>query len=204
MAITTYAQLTTAVGNWLNRSDLTSYLDDICTLGEKWINRNVRSRQMEQTFTLTVGASVAGAIAVPSDYVELKSAYIDGNPTMPLQRRSVEFIYQGYPLRSADGKPNFIARESSNFIFGPYPDSAYVVKGVYYKRLVALATTVNTMFTDNPDLYLFAALAEAEVFLKNDSRVAVWQDRRNIVANDINKEDRWDNSSGSALSVVAG
>ena len=204
MALTTYAELNTAIGNWVNLSDLTSYTDDLVTLGEKWIYRNLRTRQMERSITSTIGAATAGMIAVPSDYVALKTVYIDGTPVLPLKRRTLEYIYDQYPKRGSGEKPIFIAREAGNFIFGPFAADGYVVKGTYYRRLEALSASLNGIYTTHPDMYLFAALAETEPFLKNDERVKLWSDKRDAVANQIMKEDIEDNYSGSLLSVSPG
>jgi hypothetical protein len=203
MAISNYSELQTAVGNWLNRSDLTSYVPDLIMLGEARIYRKLRIRAMETALNSTIAS---GVIAVPATYVELKSARIDGTPVQPLTRTSVDNIYHKYPTRSADGMPNQIAREGSNFIFGPYPDSTYTVKGIYYARLTPLSVSNTTnWFTANaPDLLLWAALAEAEVFLKNDERTIVWEAKYQAAAKDVQDEDSKENNSGSPLYARAG
>jgi hypothetical protein len=52
MAITTFAELKTAIASWLDRSDLTSTIPDFITLFESVANRRLRVRQMEKTITL--------------------------------------------------------------------------------------------------------------------------------------------------------
>ena len=42
MAITTYAELKTAIANWLNREDLTSVIPDFISLAEADFNRKLR------------------------------------------------------------------------------------------------------------------------------------------------------------------
>jgi hypothetical protein len=134
----------------------------------------------------------------------MKYAYIDGTPMGKLQRKDAEWIYHHYPTRSADGKPKFIAREADNFIFGPYPDSAYTVKGVYYKKLDALSAsnTTNWFITNAPDLLLFAALCEAEPFLVNDPRVALWEQKYEQIRSRVQREDDQEEFSGSPLAVT--
>ena len=197
MSIASYSELKTAVANWLNRSDLTSYVPDIITFGEKRIYRDLRIRAMETALSSAISS---GVVALPSDYVELKFAYVNGSPTRILKRRQPDFIYEKYPTRSADAKPNFIAREASNFIFGPYPDSGYTIKGVYYKRLDPLSdsNTTNWFTANAPDLLLYASLVEAEPFLKNDSRIATWESFYQRVKNQVQDEDMRENHSGSA------
>jgi hypothetical protein len=201
MSITSYSELQTAVGNWLNRADLTTYVPDLIMLGERRIYRKLRIRTMETALNLTMSSGVA---AVPSDYLALKSAYIDGTPVRRLQRRNVDFIYEKYPTRSSTGKPDFVAREATNFIFGPFPDSNYTMKGVYYARLPSLSVsnTTNFFITYAPDVLLWAALSEAEVFLKNDARVLVWQAKFKAAADEIQEEDDNENASGGPITAA--
>lgn len=185
MAISTLAQLETAVANWLHRSDLTSYVDDLILMGEKWIFRNVRAREMEDS-TLSVATS-SGVAAVPSGFVGLKHARLSGSPSVPLVIRPVTWIYSQYPNRSAGGQPRFVGVDGSNFVFGPSAGS-YTLNGTYYKRLTSIISSTNDLFTTNPDLYLFSALAEAEAFVKNDKRIGIWIAKRDAIKDDINAE----------------
>jgi len=195
----TYSELQTGVANWLKRADLTSYIPDLILMGEKYIFRKARTRDMEAALSSTIAS---GVIAVPNDYVALKYAYIDGAVTTRVHRKPADWIYTQYPTRSADGLPQFIAREGSNFIFGPYPDSAYTVKGLYYKRLTSVQSSANALFTNNPDLYLFAALAEAVAFMKDDARVALWSAKRDQILNDLNGEDVAEGAAGGPLTMA--
>lgn len=203
MAISTYSELKTAVANWLNRSDLTSYVPDFIALGEARIYRELRIRAMEASLS---SAIASGVIAVPSDYVEMKHAYVDGSPVQFLSRRKAGWIYENYPSRAADGKPAFFAQDAGNFIFGPYPDSAYTIKGTYYKRLTALSdsNTTNWFTTNAPGILLFAALCEAEPFLKNDERVTLWQAKYDQEKNGISSEDMDERVSGGGLRTTPG
>jgi hypothetical protein len=198
-ATPTYAELKTAVANWLHRSDLTNYVDDLILMGEKYVVRHARTRDMETSLNVTMSSGVA---AIPTDFVALKHARIDGTPSTTLQPKPADWIMLRYPLRSAESMPKFIGIDGSNFVFGPYPSSDFTVKGTYYKRLTAVASSANALFTNNPDLYLFAALAEAAPFLKNDARVPMWEAKRNIILQDVNGEDQNARYSGGPLTMV--
>lgn len=202
MAIDSYSTLQTAVSNRLHRTDLTSLIPDFIALGEARIYRDLRIRCMETALSSTIAS---GVIAVPTGYVELKHAYIDGSPSGKLTRKNADFIYFNYPTRSADGKPKYIAREADNFIFGPYPDSAYTVKGIYYKRLDALSdsNTTNWFITNAPDILLFAALYEAADHISNDAAMMKWDQRYNQVKDRIQSENDAEEFSGSPLSMSA-
>ena len=202
MALTTYAELKTACANWSRRSDLTTYLDDLITVAEERIFREVRHRLMETALSGTVSS---GVVALPSDYVELKYAYIDGTPIQSLQKKEASWIYLTYPLRSAQSKPKFIARDVTSFIFGPYPDSAYSVKGTYYKRLTSLtslSSTVNDLYTQFPDLYLAASLAEVFRFTRNKEMMSYWEARYEDIKTKINNESKAEAASGGPLTMT--
>lgn len=203
MSITSYSELQTVIKRRIKRGDeLDDYIPDYIRLAEARIYRELRVRAMETSLNSTIAS---GVIAVPSGYVEIKHARIDGSPTQPLTMKSDEWIYANYPTRSADGKPKFIAREADNFIFGPYPDSTYTVKGIYYKRLDALSdtNTTNWLITDAPDLILFGALVEANVDLHNDERATMWEQRYQDAKAAIQLEDDQEGLSGSPLAMTA-
>ena len=201
MALSTYANLTSAIQNWLHRSDLSSYVDDFVTLGESRIYNDLRIREMETVTTSTVSS---GVIAVPSNYIEMKSAYVSSvNPNVKLERKTAEWIYEYYPDRTATDIPLFFAREGSNFIFGPYSDGAYAVTMNYYNKLAALSSAVNTVFTTYPGLWLFASLSETAPFLKDDKRIIIWEAKYQDLLKRIQKESDDEEWSGSNLRITS-
>jgi len=186
MSFSSYTAFRTNVSTWLDASDLPSaVIDDIITLAEKRVHREVRTREMETAFASTISS---GVVTVPSDYGEMKYAYIDGTPTKRLTRASPEYIYEYGPTRSSDSKPKYFSREAGNFIFAPYPDSGYVMKGVYYKKYAGLSTALNDLFNASPDLYLWACLVEAERVLGRDKRIGTWESNYQNAKNKINGE----------------
>lgn len=203
MSITSYSELKTAAANWLARDDLTSYIPDLITLAEARIYRELKIRQMETALSTAISS---GVISVPSGYTQMKFAYVNGSPIKPLTRNSLEQLYSDYPTRSADGKPCVFAREATNFIFGPYPDSDYTIKGVYYKKLDALSdsNTSNWLITDAPDLILFATLTEAKAFIMDDPRITLWEARYQYAKSEIKNQDNHEDFSGSVMSVSVG
>jgi hypothetical protein len=171
MSIQTYAELKTAAANRLRRADTSSYVDDWITLAETDIYRRLRTDDMETAFSDTISS---GVIALPTSYIALKFAYINSSTAYRLSRKPVSWIYEKYPARSSSGIPKFIAREGSNFVFGPYPDSGYTVSGVYYKNLGAVSSTAHALFLANPDVYLYGTLVMAVRDLKDDAGIARW------------------------------
>jgi hypothetical protein len=199
MSLATYADLQTAVSSWLHRDGLSSIAPDLILLGEKWIFRKARTQEMESAFTGTISS---GVIALPTGFLAIKHMRVDGTPTRTLKVRPASWIYEHYPLRSADAKPQFVGVDAGSFVFGPYADSGYTVSGTVYARPTSIQSSANALFLANPDLYLYSALAEAEPYLKNDKRVVLWAAKRDEILHDINTEDKesqW--GPGMAVSV---
>lgn len=198
----TYAGLLSSIAGTLHRNDLTSVIPDFVTLADSRINNDLRHRSMETSQASTIAS---GVIAVPTNYVEMKDAYISSTtPYNNLDRKTAEWIYEKYPYRSPDKMPQFIAREGGNFIFGPFPDSNYVVTLVYYNKFTALSSAVNSVFTTYPGLWLFAALAEAAPYLKNDQRVALWEQKYTYLFKLVQKESDDEFLSGAVPQMAAG
>ena len=203
MSLSTYTDLQSAVASFLHRADLTSNIPDFISLADSRINADLRHRAMETSQASTMAS---GVIAVPTNYIELKDAYISStSPYVDLDRKSSEWIYENFPQRTSQDVPAYIAREGSNFTFGPFPDSNYVVTLVYYNRFSALSSSVNSVFTAYPGLWLFASLAEAAPFLKDDKRVQIWEAKYRDIFNLIQKENDDEFLSGSQpLSILPG
>lgn len=203
MTIESFSTLKTHIGDLLTRPELASVIDTFISLGEARIYRDLRIRAMETALSETIAS---GVIAVPSGYKSLKYAYVETSPVQKLTRKDAEWVYQNYPSRSSGGVPQFIAREAGNFIFGPYPDSTYTVKGVYYARLTALSTDNETnWFTESaPDLLMYAALCEAEPYLMNDSRIQLWNSLYDRTKARVQAEDNSEELSGSVLMTSRG
>ena len=174
--ITTYSTLQTAVGDYLARSDLTSFIPNFI---QNWEERFYRNSQnwaswMESALNVAIASNVA---AVPSDYLGLKIAYISGQTSAPLKRITLDQLYQRFPRSAGTGQAAYIARNGANFEFGPMPSSGTLV-GTYYAKPTNLRTDsdgINWLIANAPDLCLYGSMLEAQPFLMNDKRIPTWQ-----------------------------
>ena len=166
--ITSYATLKTAIQDYLARADLDSFADNFIQGAEECIYSDLRAPAMETALDETIAS---GVITVPSDFIAWKAVYVDSTPIVQLEPAPLHALYNSYPTRSATSKPFVIARNGANFEFGPYPDSAYDIKGTYYARLTGLGSgnTTNFLTSDHPTMLLYACLAEAARFNKNQA-----------------------------------
>lgn len=199
MALGSYNDLKAAVATELHRSDLTTPIEDFILRGEKRIHREIRAAEMETAYTGTIAS---GVIAVPTDFLAWRAVYIDSNGANVLEPKAWEWVLKNYPYRSASGMPKFIARNATNFEFGPYPDSTYAVKGTYYKRPTTVSSSWNSLATANPDLYLYAALTQANAFAQNDEQVVKWEQFYSTIRDAINSEAKGVDFGDMPLRVV--
>jgi hypothetical protein len=201
MPFDSYTAFRANIVTWLDLGDSTALtntqLDDIIRVTERRVGRVVRCRQNETALSVTISSGVA---TVPTNYIELKSAYVDGTPTRKLERKNVDYIYSQYALRSSTSKPSSIAREGSNFIFGPFPDSGYTVKGIFYKRMPNLSTTLHGLFTVAEDVYLWGACAEAAESVGNKNRLAIFDTKFQRAVDAVNGED-FNEAAGGGMSI---
>lgn len=192
-----YAWLKAAVARWLHRSDLTEQVADFIALAEARMYRELRIRAMESALT---GTTTDAALALPSDYVELKHARVDGYA--PLERKPIGWLHETYP-QGCSGTPRYFATDADSLILMPEPADGTAITGTYYARLADLSDdNPDNWFTINaPDLLLFAALCEAAPFIQNDARIVVWESKYAALKDAIQAEDRKEAHSGSALTL---
>jgi len=201
--ITSYATLQTSIASFLHRADMTDIIKELISDAEFRIANELRIRAMEAAFS---SAIASGVVALPTGFLEWQFLYIDDTSAQKLERKDAEWIYTNYPTRSGSGKPVFFAREGDNVIFGPYPGSAYTVKGRYYKKLDALSdsNTTNWFITNAPDLLRYAALCEAAPYIQNDARINVFESKYQMAKERIKRTERMEATSGSLLTAKAG
>ena len=202
MAINTYSTLQTAVANWLDRNDLTDRVPEFISLAEATFNRVLRLRAMETT---VADATPSGSKedALPTGYLQMREIHLATTPVVSLAYITPEIMYR-IRAGSTSGKPNSYTIVGDNILFGPTPDGAYDYSMTYYKAFDALsdAAPTNWLITNAPDLYLYGALLQAEPFLMNDERVALWERGVRQVINDLQQQDDKDRHSGSEMRVM--
>jgi hypothetical protein len=169
MTIATYAELKTAIVNWYkDRSDLTTYADELIDLAEGYFNAELRVREMEKTTDLT---PTAGVCTLPADFLEIIQVV-----ELSSFRRSLEYITKRvaddyYPTRTAGLSCHYMVVGSS---LTALPISANDIELTYYQKIPALSnsTTTNWLLTKMPNIYLHACLMYAAEFLKEDDQIA--------------------------------
>ena len=207
MAISTYAELQTAVANWLDRDDLTDRITEFISLAEAKMNRNLRISLMENVSTAITMAGGTRDYALPTGYSGMIEIHLTTDPITPLSYLSPEMMNRVW-AGSTRGRPKAYTIFSDAGVrkikVGPSPDDAYTTSMLFYKKIDSLSVSnpTETMLTENPDIYLYGALLEAEPFLMNDARLQTWAALLQSTADDLQKRDTFDRHSGSELRVM--
>lgn len=195
--IADYTSLITNIISWTNHNDInTAVAGTLLNLGEKRVYREIKVTEMETTLSVTIAGGVA---TLPTDFEGLRHVRVGGSPDVPLEVLDAEELFHAYPTRSSDAKPKFCAVNGSTLEFGPYPDSTYTIKGMYYARPVSLSASNRTNYfsDEGGDALFFASLVNAEPFLKNDQRIAIWEGLYIRAKNEIMNEQKQKRLNGS-------
>jgi len=176
MSISTYAELKTAIANFLARDDLTDQIPNFIQLAEARMSRELETREQEKraTATLTSGDEF---IALPTDMREIREVKLNTNPNRVLTYHSPNSLDSTYPS-TGSGVPQGFSIIGKEMNFRPIPDSSYTVELVYIGGLASISdVSTPTLFLRSPDLYLYGALAEAYAYLLDEQRAAQYDQK---------------------------
>jgi hypothetical protein len=187
---TTWAELKTNLADWLDRSDLTVQIAEFIGYAERRFNRVLRVPEMEEAVTSSTSAAV---ITLPSDFLAIKSLYIDGDSQLTLLRQlSLDSLRSLYSAEDT-GTPEYFAMESgAELVFAPAPDESVTYMMNYYQKIPQLGASQasNWVLAAHPDLYVAASLVEAMVFLRDTEGLSLWEQRTQAKLDELEKLGR--------------
>jgi len=202
MAIDTYTNLKTAIGDWLNRDDLSAVIPTFITLAEAGMERVLRTRQMMTRATATIDTQYS---AVPADFLEINTIKITSTtPIQPLVfYRREDLDANDALISSAAGKPKYFGVSGNQIRVSPAPDGSYTAELDYYAKIDKLSDSVasNWILASHPDAYLYGALMQAAPYLKDDERVGIWTTLYAAAVEAMKQADERSATSGGALNV---
>ncbi len=190
MAIANYSDLQSAVLAWAVRTgdaEATARVPDFIKLYEADANRRIRIRQnmASGTLSLTSGTSV---VSLPSDFLELiELNYNDTGDR--LTDASWDTIDRSRNSTMQSGRPSLYAVDSTQILFERTADATYSLKARYYEKWDISGDSTNWLLTNAPDVYLFGAVAELALFVRDDQLLATAIGRRDAVTADLLKAD---------------
>ena len=158
-----YTTLQATIAAWLNRGDLTARIPDFIRLAEARLNRTLRD---PGEIVSTVISIANGSGDLPEDFGQLVAFGSAG--------RRVNAVTPGdfgtyYPQ---NGDPRVYTVTGTTISTLPSLGSA-IVPIVYYRGIQRLSTSnqSNWLLARAPDVYLYAALVQAEFYGWNDERL---------------------------------
>ena len=201
MALASYDDLLTSLAGWSNRTDLTAILPDFVALAEARISRDVRVRKQVSQATLTTVADTQG-VTLPTDWLETENVTLVGNPPTNISVITPELMDVKYPEGIRTGKPAVYCIVGDEMQLGPTPDGVYSITLDYYAKFAALSSAgVNWLLTNHPGIYLAGAMAELSLYLADDQRIALWDQKYRAEVAALMEQDDMALRSGSSMRV---
>ena len=174
MAITTYAELQSAITDFLNRDDLDAKAPTFISLAESNLSRDIRHWRQEKRSTAEIDTQYS---AIPADFLEDIRFYITSGDTRPLEKISqFELLDRKFRNLNTSGQPAYYALTAGEIEVYPVPDGTYTAELYYYSEIEALSdsNTSNWLLQYFPDAYLYGSLIHSAPYLKDDARLQVW------------------------------
>ena len=168
MAISTYAELQTAMATWLDRT--LSSATDCIALFEAQVNRRLTVRPQTTTATITMSS---GAGTLPTDYLAWKRVTWQGTPKRELEYVTPEYLSASNPT-DASADPSRFTIEGETIKVGPISNTSLVM--IYSQKVPALtvSATTNWLLTAHPDAYLFGSLTMAATLTSDAENGRAW------------------------------
>lgn len=183
MTISNYSELLNTLGRWTKRGDLDNDAADLVMMGEARLNRSLKLLQMEETATVTISSGNDYA-ALPTGMLEPIDFYYTDTEEQITKVNKID--RQRY--RYSSGKPSFYA-VSKTLLFDCVANATYSPEMLFFKKWNIASDTTNWLLTNAPDAYVYASLAEAIPFIKDDKRIALWDAKAQKIIDDLNYLD---------------
>ena len=204
MAISTKAELHTAIANWLNRSDLTARIPEFITLAEASFNRILRARDMLVRSTASVTNQY---ISIPTDFLEMLN--IELTSTSPPKRlvyitsdRSDDYREK---QNNTAGTPGYYTIEGNSIQLLPTPSASVTVQLNYYQDIPALSGLAdsdnNWLLLAHPDVYLYGTLMQASPYLMDQEKTQMWDGLLARSLQEVQMSDEKSRYAGGTLNM---
>jgi hypothetical protein len=184
MALDTYANLSTAIGSWEERTFTTAETDEFILLTEALANRRLAA-DFRRRASATVNTDASGVGTIPTGFVGLSSITRDVLGSVPLKQVSHAAFIERNPYEISDDAQVFALLSSTEFVVAPVTDDDFLVK---YSKLVPALTSSNTtnwLLTLAPDFYLFGCQAGAAAKTKAYQEAAMLEGKALSILDEI-------------------
>jgi hypothetical protein len=205
-SVMTYDSLVENIQSYLERTD-TATLEKIplfIMLAEQII-----ASQIKFLGNLTVNSSTMVAsnaiIDKPARWHKTVSFNITvAGERQPVLLRKYEYLREYWPNATDTGIPAYFADyDYTHWLVAPTPATNYTFEVLYYERVQPLDSSnqTNWFTTYAPQALLYGSLLQAMPFLKNDERMAMWQQNYDLIMRTLMAEDKLRLADRQAVAV---
>lgn len=184
MALDTYANLSTAIGSWEERTFTTAETDEFILLTEALANRRLAADYRLRA-SATVNTNSSGVGTIPTGFVGLTSITRNVSGSVPLKQVSYAAYVSRNPDQISDDAEVFALLSATEFVVNPVTDDDFLVK---YSKIVPALTSSNTtnwLLTLAPDFYLYGSQSAASAKMKDYQTAALLEAKASSVLAEI-------------------
>jgi hypothetical protein len=186
------------MAQYMKRQDLTNLIPTFINMAEEWFDDNVYTRARRDSYIFAVNQSV---MQLPSDWKRIINAWYNGI--------RMEFYPSDFNGAYANGSPyvqaNTIQIEGDNAVLNVVTYGG-ICQIDYYTTLEPLSDTnvSNWLLEDSPTTYLFGALTQAGIYMRDDARAMQWQQLRDMAIDSKISDTERSKTQEGPLTIRAG
>lgn len=189
-------ELETLIAQYMHRNDLTANIPGFIDMATQRIGRTLRSQINEVSLTLGM---TANPTPLPDDFRGMRTVLSeqDRGPN-PLRAVSPTQLARA----SSIGTPAFYAVAGKTITVQPFTAGNLLID--YWAEPAALTTpsSTNSVLTEYPYLYLYAALVEAAIFVDDTQKAG---DMAGVFNNEISEVNQMSADANSgAIPIISG
>jgi hypothetical protein len=194
-AVMTYDSLVADISSYLERTDAATLakIPTFIMLAEQIIASQIKflGNLTVNTSTMTTSQAI---IDKPARWHKTVSMNITvGGQRRPVLLRKYEYLREYWPDATDTSVPEFYCDyDYTHWLVAPTPAADYNFEVLYYERVQPLDSSnqTNWFTTYAPQALLYGALLQAMPFLKNDARIAMWQQQYDLIMATLKAEDQ--------------
>jgi hypothetical protein len=187
LRIVDYASLRAAVQDELNRADLVDQIPLFIQRFEASFIREVRWHKLTARDT---DAAPAERVPLPVDFIELKTIALGEKREHSVRPVALLELLNVKRTAQPVGVPLIYAIDGGDLVFPWAPGVPLEITSYIRLPVLGQQNQTNVLLEEHPDAYLYGALAQAEMYLKNDERVTLWAALMRDVLAAIQEESR--------------
>jgi len=166
MALDTYANLSTAIGSWEERTFTSAETDEFILIAESRANRQL-AQDFRRRSSSTVNTNSSGVGTIPTGFVGLTSITRNVLGSMPLKQVTVASLIGRDPYAVSADADVFALISGTQFQVAPVTDDDFIVKISDSVPALTSLNTTNWLLTLAPDYYLKACRGAAKEKLED-------------------------------------